>query len=227
MSFPNAENGIKKMFVAEILALIAAVVLLVSAIVTFGSGAVLSQDSGVSEAAYETATTIGLISVILFLASGTALLVGYVLKLVGLKQAGHDEDKFVSAFALEILSLILMIGYGVFNSINTIVANISYSVATIFEIIAIILVLQGIMNLAIALNNENVLSQTRRVANIIFVVYVLRFIAYFLSAVFGTFNISIDVLTSILLIASYVFAVVQYITYLVLLGKTKKMLKED
>ena len=156
MSFPNALKGIKKMFAAEILSLISVAVLLISSVVNLLSGMIAEEDSSISgatESFFTANTAIGLISGILFFASGIAIIVGFILKLIGLKQAGHDEDKFNAAFALQILSLILMVGYGIFNSINNLVANISYSVATVFELIAIILVLQGIMNLSLSPSN--------------------------------------------------------------------------
>ena len=84
MKFPNAAKGVKKIFNAEIISLIAALI--------GGAGLVLGL-IGASKETGESAGTITLtVSGVLLIVSGIAILVAGVINIIGFIQAAKDEE---------------------------------------------------------------------------------------------------------------------------------------
>ena len=89
--FPNAEKGVKKLFKAEIFALIAAVIAVAAAVAMIIGGAL--GEAG-NEAAAFAALGAG---VLIGVGAGVLLIVAFVLNLVGLLNAQKDDRNFTIA----------------------------------------------------------------------------------------------------------------------------------
>ena len=83
MKFPNAAKGVKKIFNAEIISLIAALI--------GGAGLILGLIGASKETGESVGTTLLAVSGALLIVSGIALLVAGIMNIVGFIQAAKDE----------------------------------------------------------------------------------------------------------------------------------------
>ena len=220
MTFPNAFNGVKKLFTSEILKLIAAVCAIVAAV------AGIIALAGVEADAVVAGVGGGIATVIFGVASAVLLLIAYILKLVGLKKAGNDEPKFQQAFLLAIFALILSVVASILSSLNVgngVVDDIVSIFAAIADILIVVFVIQGIQNLAEKLNQNGMAETGRKLLIIILVFYILAIIATLVVIIFGA-NVATGVIAGILAVVAQVLKMVGYIVFLVYLGKAKNML---
>lgn len=224
MTFPNACTGVKKIFTAQILKILSTVFLIVGAVSTLLTAAVFSV-----EAAESGGPGVGLAVVsIIFLAIGGVLaIISFLMNIIGLRQAGTDEESLHMAFIVSIFALVIRFVSTLFDLLNVgsgIADNIAEAVGYVCEIFVIISVIRGITNLADRLHNEKVGSLGDKLSNVILVILVLALIANTIPIFLGT---DVNVLTSatILEVASLVLTAVGYIIYLVFLGKASNMLR--
>ena len=113
MKFPNAANGVKKLFTAEILQIIAAVALAAAAIMSLVM---------LANAANENAgATLGFGAGTLVFSIGGAVvsLISFILTIVGLVKASKDDNGFKTALAFIILAVVATIVGSCFQSSNT------------------------------------------------------------------------------------------------------------
>ena len=217
MKFPNAAKGVKKLFAAEILTLIASFAMMLAiilAIITAASAMSQNEVSGGTIAA-------GLGTIILMVGSAVVAMVGGIMSLVGIIQASKDEDAFKTALYATILSLIAAVVYVIFSG-NVTVTDICQIVQNVMSIIVTVYVITGITNLAEKLNNSTVSQKGRNLLLIIVVVYVLSLFASIIALFFG--GVFATVSAGIIGLVSVVLNIVAYIIYLTLLSKGNKML---
>lgn len=222
MTFPNAFEGVKKLFTSEILSLIAALCTLIAGIAGVVAVASLAAQSAGG-------TIGGGIAVVIFgIGSAVLFIIAYILKLVGLKKGGNDEPRFQQAFLIAIFALILQVVASILNSLsvgNGVVDNIVQIFATVAEILITVYVINGVQNLAVRLGNENMLEGGNKLLYIIIVVYVLAAIATLIPVFFGA-NPASATISGIFAIVSSILNIIAYIVFLVYLSKAKKMLAE-
>ena len=125
MTYPNAHAGVRKLFSAHILMLLA-VILIVGVVVYFLSSTGILTAQGIDEAALNAmlnnpeivVNNAGAIFYVLVLGAIVAI-VAYVMLLVGNFKAGKDEKMFMIAFGLLIGSLILSLAVSLATGSNT------------------------------------------------------------------------------------------------------------
>ncbi len=222
MTFPNAFQGVKKLFTSEILKLIATLCALIGSIagVLTIAAAVNESNGGVVGGSIAT--------VVLGLGATVLLLIAYILKLIGLKKAGNDEPRFAQAFIIAIFALILAVVSGILGSLNVgngVVDTIFQILANVAEIIITVFVIQGIQNLAEKLNQHDIAETGSKLQIIIIVFYVLAIIASVLPLIFGA-NPATATISSIIAIVGAVLNLIAYIVFLVYLSKAKNMLAQ-
>ncbi len=234
MRFPNAFKGISKVFAAEILKLIAT-----GLIIATGVAGVVSVSPELIEKAAEGAqisgdvaasnVNLGGIIAMGILGVGAMILyiIAYIMNLVGLRQASKDEDAFGSAFGISIAVLIISIATAVLTA-SSIGGNIPDEIAstarTVCEIIVMILVVTGIMNLSDRLNNERMSGLGRAIIVIIAIFVIGAAVVTFISIFFGGYGWAQRV-DGIIDIVRGVVLFIGYIAYIIYLGKAKKMLR--
>ena len=235
MKFENAFRGVKKIFTAEILLIIAACCSIVAGsifIISIAPAAAASQAGTALTDAEALFSGIGvLIALIVFLGYLVLTTIAFILHIVGVANASHDDSAFKTALYLSIAAIVLAIVSGIFNpysgtTINTtneIIYTIANSCKLICELAATLFIIQGIINLADKLNNNAMVDKGKNIYKVIICIYALILIASVLSTIFRA-STFIAVLAMIMLIVAGVLQIAQYILYLVYLAKAKKML---
>lgn len=222
MRFPDAYQGIKKIFTAELLSLIGSLCMIVFAI--FG----LVTISAVSADSAATAITGGIGIIIFGLAGGILALIGLIFMLIGTKRASIDEPVFNNAFLYIILSLILTVASTIISSIwsTGIWDNVSTTVANVFSVFATIFIINGVQNLAAKLDRQDMVSKGNTYMILLIIVYAIQIIARIIPAFFGA-NAATSSAAGALTLVAEIFSLIVYILYMIFLGKAKKMLKEN
>lgn len=217
MKFQNAATGVKRIFTAEILKLIAAIVTVIGIVMTIVTVAAANANSqGGTIAA-------GVGTVLLIAAASILALIGGIMALVGIINASKDEGAFKTALILIIISLIAAVVGGIFYQ-NTTVQSICQIVQNLMSIFVTVFVIRGITNLAVKIGNDEVAKQGKSLLTIIVVFYALSLIANILVLVFG--GMFASVLGGVLAVVALVLNIIAYIVYLSLLSKGKNMLAE-
>lgn len=217
MRFPNAASGVKKLFTAQILGLIASVATIIGLIfLIFTAAAADANAQGGAVAA-------GLGTIILMGASAVLILIGSIMTLVGIIQASKDEGAFKTALIAIIVSLVAAVIAGIFSS-NGLVQSICQIIQNVMNLAVTLFVINGVTNLAEKMNNTEVWSKGRNLLKVIVCIYALSLIASFISLIFG--GIFMSVTAAILALIAAVLDVISYFLYLSLLNKGKKMLAE-
>lgn len=217
MKFPNAAKGISKIFTSEILALIAAIATGVASILA----AVMYASAKTNSTAGAAASGIG--TLVLVLGASVLLVIALILKIVGVVQASKDEDSFKMIIYLTIFTLIVAVVAAIFSRV-TFLNNIANAVSAIGSFVTTLLIILGIGNLGVQVGNDEVIdkcsSQFKLILGIGIVALLARFFCIFLPTV------PAQGIVIALAVVALVLNVIQYILYLSLLSKAKKMLND-
>ena len=217
MKFPNAANGVKKLFTAQVLSLIAAIATIIglALLIITAASAEANVEGG--------AIAAGLGTIVLMGAASVLILIAAIMSLVGLIQSAKDEGAFKTALILIISSLIAAVVGGIFYQ-NATVQSICQIVQNLMSIFVTVFVIKGITNIAAKIGNDEVAQQGKSLLTIIVVFYALSLIANILVLVFG--GMFASVLGGVLAVVALVLNIIAYIVYLSLLSKGKNMLAE-
>ncbi len=217
MKFPNAAKGISKIFTSEILALIAAIATGVATILAV----VMYASAKTNSTAGATASGIG--TLVLVLGASVLLVIALILKIVGVVQTSRDEDSFKMIIYLTIFTLIVAVVAAIFSRV-TFLNNIANAVSAIGSFVTTLLIILGIGNLGVQVGNDEVIdkcsSQFKLILGIGIVALLARFFCIFLPTV------PAQGIVIALAVVALVLNVIQYILYLSLLSKAKKMLND-
>ena len=223
MMFPNAAKGVKKIFTAEILSLIAAFLIIVAAVMalsTFGSIKGFEATQSTAAAAGAFASGIGM--AIFSIGSLVLAIIAFIFNILGVVQASRDESTFKIALYALIAGVVFTCLGSIFENMSGPLSGAMSALATVAELIVTLYVIQGIRLLASRLNNREVDNQGQKIYMIILIVLILRLIASILVAIFGG-RFTTTLALSFYMV-SIVLSLVQYIMYLIFLAKAKKML---
>lgn len=141
-SYQNASMGMRHLFTSEILQIISAILLFITAVlgITGGVGkAFVSSEEPVFSGLLIAALVFGLLWTIFSLVS-------LILKIVGLAKAGKDHIYFKYAFGLVFVGMLLTVGTAVFGR-NPVVSGILGTAAECVEVIMMIMVVYGCISL--------------------------------------------------------------------------------
>ena len=217
MKFPNAAKGISKIFTSEILALIAAIATGVATILAV----VMYASAKTNSTAGAAASGIG--TLVLVLGASVLLVIALILKIVGVVQTSKDEDSFKMIIYLTIFTLIVAVVAAIFSRV-TFLNNIANAVSAIGSFVTTLLIILGIGNLGVQVGNDEVIdkcsSQFKLILGIGIVALLARFFCIFLP------TIPAQGIVIALAVVALVLNIIQYILYLSLLSKAKKMLND-
>ncbi len=214
MRFPNAYSGVSRIHTAQVLSVIVAVIALAVTVMSTG----LDTDSIGNNSG--TAAFIGAVA-ILGLAIAVLSIIALVMTISGINRASRDEPAFKLALAAVIVNIVVA-AVGAAIKDNPTVSHLISVVNSVAQMLAAYFVVRGIMNLADQLSDGEMVADGRRTLTLIL-------IAFAVSAAFSVvgnffFSEATTPVASILLIASAVLSVVQYVVYLTYLSKAKRML---
>lgn len=217
MKFPNAHKGLKKVFIAEIISVISAVILVVAAtLVTLSAN---NPNEGLVVAG-------GAISLV----AGIATVVALIIQLIGLHQGGKDEPYFRIGFWVVIFAIVLRIVSAILGAIKGVDLSLPIrlidSVGDVASTILIGYILLGIGSLASQLNND---AMAERSKFLVYVVIALFVGSIILSIVPTFFKEPSSVGATTFLVFGIIAAILELILYIMCLihiARAIKMLED-
>ena len=221
MKFPNAAKGVKKIFNAEIISLIAALI--------GGTGLIMGLIGTSSETGDSNGTTLLAVSGALLIVSGIALLVAGIMNIVGFLQAAKDEEGLKRAVLCTVFSALFAFvaaffenQTGFLGSLGTVLSSVS----TVLNMLVALFVIGGLMNLSAECNRPDMVKRGHDILTTIIVSYIITF-ALSLLIRFGAYTSSFGAgIINWLSGLSALFTVFIYVLELIYLAKAKKMLAE-
>ena len=222
MRFPNAAKGVKKIFTAEILSLIAVLI--------GGTVMVLATVLGIS-ASENNETAAGVIIIALFVCAIAALvmlIVGGIMNIVGYIQAAIDEAGFARAIVCTIFSVIFYVLGTLFQGTEGVLSwlcAISLIASQLLRMLVTIFAIGGLINLSDRCDRPDMVNKGQNIVRVLCAIYVLNCVAILSKELFGDI-LSNDIFISVLTIVAAVLMVVEFVLYLSYLSKAAKMLRE-
>ena len=215
MKFPNAAKGVKKLFTAQVLSLIASIATIIGLIMLIATGAAAEGDSasGVIVAGIGTIVLLGIGSVL--------FLIGGIFSLIGIIQSSKDEGAFKNALYAIIVSLVAAIVSAIFSG-SGVVQGVCQVIQNVMSIAVTVFVITGVINLAGKLHDAAVAQKGKNLLKVIVSIYVISLIATVVALIFGGAFASIT--AAILMLVATILNLVSYFLYLSLLSKGKNML---
>lgn len=218
MKYPNALAGVKKLYTAEILALIGAVFGLITALAAFagiGSGSIES----ISVTLLAITGAMAIVMLVL-------LLISFIMSIVGLNTAKPDEENFKNALIYTFVCIAASVVQGCVKD-GTLLDEICKTLVSAGSIVINWYVCTAIINLANNLNDSAMATKGAAVRKLLVIVWgaglVLNLVGDFLGGKEGVTTFAVIAL--VLAAAAAVTEVVAYFLYLKLLGNARKMLE--
>ena len=208
MKYLNAFEGIKKIYKAEIMSIIAAVLSLVAGVL---SAIGTASDNGAVVGA-------GIVVII----AAILLIVAEIMNISGVSRASKDE----SAFKKALTALIIGIGANFlvcYFSENQLLSGIGSFVCSITEFLASFFVCTGIINLAESLSDKAVSNNGRKTRTFLMYLFLASAALSLLSALLDKNG----ALASVISVVSSLVSIAAYIIYFSVLGKSKAMLENN
>ena len=216
MKFENAYKGIKKIFTAEILNIIAVVLGIFTALI----GIITIAMAANPEITENSVVWTTIVTIILGVAAGIIGLIAFIFNIVGIVKASKDEQGFKTAAIFVFVSIISTI-VGTILVANPIWTSIFARVSQVAQLITIIMVIKGIMNISSQYQNNYMIEKGRTLIILTFVLHVLMIG----SAIASTALIGAGTIPYVLSLAASFAGIVQYIFYLVYLKNSMKMIE--
>lgn len=213
MKYPNAYEGIKRIYRAEILEIVALVLTVAASVLpTF-------LTEGSSEANVGIVTAAGGFLIAMMVVS----VIAFFLNISGISRASADEPEFKKAMIYTIGGIAAGLLANVFEegSIGVRLLEVVQSTARMFTMLAVI---NGIMALAKKLMNREEAARGKRAENLLFLVVGLSLILQLIS-VFLKESESLMMVGGLLGIVAMILMIAAICTYLKLLSRARKMLK--
>lgn len=220
MNFPNAHNGVKKIFTAEILSLIGTIALVVAAILALTAGGMIS--TGAADQAVGETTGIVAGAGLFGLVGSILMIVAFILNLVGIVSAKKDEGSFSTALTFVIVGIAASILAGLFTK-NAMISDLTQIITDFAEMMVAYYVVQGIANLAVRLNDSAMAERGNKVRTYLMIAYCLPILVNFISMLFSMKEKNI--VAEVLGLAALILSLVVYFIYLGYLSKAKRMLE--
>lgn len=219
MKFPHAYHGVKKIFYAEFVAIVAAIVALIATIFVSFFG---SRSQGIVNAAY----TLNIITL-------AASIVVFVIELIGLIQGSKDSREFrigLCAIAVGIAASATSLILSSIESTRTlspILFAVLDTVATVADFVVVLCVLLGISALADRLGDGEMEERGRKLAFYIIIFYIVVLVFVLLPG-FNVYivNPGLRLFFSILHVAAIVIEVFIFVSTLIYLHNATTMLEE-
>ena len=215
--YPNAYDGIKKIYLAEILTLISTIIACVATVVA--AIGLKSADGGAEDIGAASAIVGGGAVLII---SGIIILVAFILNILGISRASKDEENFKKAMTWLLISLIgsLAAGFTKDGSFINLACDLVYQIG---NILVTFYVIDGVISLARKIGREDLVSRGTKLKGMIIAVYVIGFALTLISG-FMKQSDAMSVISGVLAVIALIVMIVAYVMYLKLLSGGKKML---
>ena len=215
MLYPNANKGINKLFIGQLLALIIAVVMIAAMVL-----AEVTVDDGPDsfEDLFE-------IFVLPFIVCNILFIIAAVFSVIGLGEAGRDERAFIPALILLVLCVPLILAdVFYFRTYKPMLSDLSFMLCMVLQLASTLFIIKGVSRLADGLGRPDMVVWGRKVAVLMIIVRIAA-IACELLIVFADPNGTVKDAVSIIEIAAAILTAVFAALCVVYLGKARKMLE--
>ena len=213
MKYPNASIGIRRIYVSEIIALIASIITAVSSVIFM--------------ACYEDPALIAAAGVfnIAVLVSLSIFIFSYILQITGIVRATKDEPAFRVSLIAIIAALVITVLECFFFAGNPLVTFILELAGDVAEFFLVHYIIHGIMHISGHLGRDDIAKKGKRIFRVIYIAIGFEIIVRIFEVIFGKqvgeelampFGLAADILS-----------VVEYILFLSYIGKANKLLKEN
>ena len=214
MRFPNAYRGVKKIWLAEMLMLLAAIVGIIMVIVMAANGTMVGEDIVINEGVKTPIAVLGIVTAVI-------LLIGFILNLVGLINANNDDSAFRIALLVTILGIVASAISAIWSNNETL--NKWMDTALIIcSMFASYYVLTGIANLAEKMSDAATKAVALKSRTLVEGSFCATALFKLIISIFKIQNGS--TISTILAVIALLLELVSYILYLRALSKGKKML---
>ena len=214
MRFPNALKAVKKLFIAEIISIAAALVAVTSAIL------LAIPNTGLTGAG-------------LALGGAIAMIAVFVLQLIAMIQGGKDAEGFRTALWVTLIAIAVSITSAVLQSIEatkglTILISVMNAFVSVAGVLVIYIVLQTIAGLAKSLKDNELADKGNRLATYIVLLFAISILLGLVPSFFYKTQLPdfVTVLFTIFGIVSAVIELLIYINVLIFLRRAIRTLKK-
>ena len=189
-AFVNAYNGVKKIYHAEVLTIVAAFFMIIAAIL----GLVQPTDTIL--------TITGAVTIV----SAIAFVIAFFIQMSGLNQAGKDHQAFKTAFWIVIIAIVLGIAGGVLESLKNNTLKLAGELISTFtslsSIFVIVFTISGISALS---PDKEFAAKGNKISWAILILYAVSFIISVVVAIFTDVSDTVVIVFGVLaLIASLI-----------------------
>ena len=214
MRFPNAYRGVKKIWLAEMLMLLAAIVGIIMVIVMAANGTMVGEDIVINEGVKTPIAVLGIVTAVI-------ALVAFILNLIGLINANNDDSAFRIALLVTILGIVASAISAIWSNNETL--NKWMDTALIIcSMFASYYVLTGIANLAEKMSDATTKALALKSRTLVEGSFCATALFKLIISIFKIQNGS--TISTILAVIALLLELVSYILYLRALSKGKKML---
>lgn len=220
MRFPNACKGLKKIFYAELISLIALVPFAVSMVLIQFLPEEINENNAEMLPAEIVITILSLVSLVL-------MIVAYVLNIIGYVNASKDNESFKKAMLLTIAGLVLTVVSGIMENVNAspILTNTFDSMEQILDLLITLTTISGIVTLSVTYGDLRMVESGKALFKFLFAIYLPTLIAYvFVYMLRNTRSAAILAVTVTLI--SFALNAVYSLLYLRYLYRAVNMLEE-
>ena len=215
MKFPNTFKGIKKIWIAEMLMLLAAVLSIVLVFVIAGNSVVIDDAVVVNTEAVKTPTAI------IGIGAAVIILVAFLLNLIGIINCRKDDKNFINALFATLLGVVCGVVNAIWGESNPRLGSWMEFVMVMESCYASYYVLTGVSKLSEAYPDEATKKLVDKSRNWLLGSFSL---SAGLKLIVDIFNIQDGTPKTIMAIVAALAEIVSYVIYLMALNKSKKML---
>lgn len=215
MTFPKAQKGIKRIYIAQFFLLSGSILLVL-----------LALSNMLLHAMYKiqpTDSVLTMVSSVIYIVSVVSMLTGILLNIIGIINASGDDENFkVALYSLGFEFIFSVVGF-ILTS-DSVIGSITSLLTTLTSFLIIIYIIEGIRNLAQKLNQSKIDHRGNLLYTLFSVFYVLETCANVAVLVFS--DTEAMVVVYIIQVGINLISVVQSLLFVLYLGKAKKMLTD-
>ncbi len=173
MRFPNACKGLKKIFFAELISLIALVPYAVSLVLIQFLPEEIDKNNAEMLPAEVVVTILSILSLVM-------MTVAYVLNVIGYVTASKDNESFKKAMLLTIAGMVLTVVSGIMENANgnPILTNTFDSMENILDLLITLMTISGIVTLSVTYGDLRMVESGKALFKFLFAIYLPTLIAY-------------------------------------------------
>ena len=173
MRFPNACKGLKKIFFAELISLIALVPYAVSLVLIQFLPEEINKNNAEMLPAEVVVTILSILSLVM-------MTVAYVLNVIGYVTASKDNESFKKAMLLTIAGMVLTVVSGIMENANgnPILTNTFDSMENILDLLITLMTISGIVTLSVTYGDLRMVESGKALFKFLFAIYLPTLIAY-------------------------------------------------